>query len=246
MVDITKVSNLNSLNTGSSGTKVVSGSATSGTSASATDKADQLRTQFLNILLTQMQNQNPLDPMDTKEFTGQLAQFSSLEQQINTNSKLDSLLTAMQSSASTSAFGYIGQDAELDSKMTTLENGTADWKYALNTNADTFSIKIKDSTGRVVYQKDERNVASGTYSLNAKATDFSYPVEEGDVLTLEITAKDSTGANVRTATSTHVTVDGVETGPEGISLRAGGLIFSLDNVLRFKSVTAPAETTTTA
>lgn len=243
MVDITKISSLTNLG-GSSGTKATSGTGTDAKPTANGQSAEELRDQFLKILLTQMQNQNPLDPMDTKEMTGQLAQFSSLEQQINTNSKLDSMLTAMNSTASTSAFNYIGQTAELNSKNTVLEDGKADWNYTVNNEAETVTIKVSDATGKVLYSKDMKNVPSGTYSFVANKDDFSSPVAEGQVLTFSVTAKHITGVAIRSDISTTVKVDGVESGADGIHLRAGGLLFSLDDVLKFKTI-APAPTTPT-
>jgi flagellar basal-body rod modification protein FlgD len=242
MVDITRVSGINNLNTSTtSGVRVPkTDTSTTGGANGAQNRAEELQTQFLKILLTQMQNQNPTDPMDTKEFTGQLAQFSSLEQQITTNSKLDQLVESIGANASTAAFGYIGQTAELGSNLTSLENNAADWKYALNGNADKINIKIKDEQGRVVFEKSDRNIQAGTYSLNALKSDFTYPVENGQVLKLEITATNQQGAKVRTETSTSVKVDGVESGPDGIELRSGNLLFNLGDVKRFRSQsTAP-------
>ncbi len=236
MIDPVRVSAFNSLNS-TSGTRVTSGTTNSATT-SATDQARQeaedLQNQFLQILLTQLQNQNPTDPMDTKEFTGQLAQFSSLEQQISTNSKLDTLAESLKSSAATNAFGYIGQTAEVNTNMTIMENDTADWRYALNSNTDSLNIKIKDASGRVVYEKNERNALSGTYDLKAQLSDLTN-VKNGDTLRLEITAKDQAGRDVRTEISTTMRVDGVETGQNGIDLRSGGLIYSLADVRKFTS-----------
>ena len=237
MVEIVRVSGFNNLNGPTSGTRV---SAQAEAPASASKKkAEDLNNQFLSMLLTQMQNQNPTDPMDTKELTAQLAQFSSLEQQISTNEKLDNLITASNSNASTAAFGYIGQTAELKSNMTALENGEADWKYSLNGNADKINLKIKDEQGRVVYERNDRNIQSGTYSLNAKTSDFSFPVKNGQVLKLEIVATDIANKKITNEISTTVKVDGVESGPNGIDLRAGGLLFGLGDVTRFKTVAAP-------
>lgn len=245
MVDISKVSSLPYLGT-TDGTKVTSGSSSS-TDETADDEnsAEALKNQFLQILLTQMQNQNPLDPMDTKEFTGQLAQFSSLEQQINTNDKLNNLLTAVQSSAASSAFSYIGQTAELDSKTTLVEDGAVDWNYAIPTNADTVNVKVKDANGKVLYEKDLGAVNSGTYSLNATKAELGSTIEEGQIVTLEVTAKNASGVKLPVDISTNITVDGVESSPEGISLRAGGLLFGLDDVLRFKTVPKPTTPATT-
>ncbi len=244
-VDITKISSLPYLGT-TAGTKAQSGSGTTtdGTSADE-DNAELLKNQFLGILLTQMQNQNPLDPMDTKEFTGQLAQFSALEQQINTNDKLSNLLTAVQSSAASSAFTYIGQTAELDSKMTVIEDGAVDWNYALKTNADTVTVKIKDSTGKVLYEKDLGATLSGTYSLNATKAELGSELADGEILTLEVTGKTAAGVAVPVDISTTVKVDGVESSADGIDLRSGGLLYSLEDVLRFKTVTTPTTPTTT-
>lgn len=247
MVDNVKISPLPYLGT-TTGTKATSGAgdAVDG----GTDKpneAEKLQTQFLSILLTQMKNQNPLDPMDTKEFTGQLAQFSSLEQQITTNSKLDNMLTSLQSSASTAAFGYIGQTAELGSNMTVVQDGVADWNYALPNNAETVTIKIKDSNGKVVYEKEEKNVVSGTYSFSAKPEDFDGEVKDGDILKMEITAKHVTGTAIKADISTNIKVEGVETTASGIYLRSSGLLYGLDDVLRFtatKPVTPPTGTET--
>ena len=237
MVDIIRVNGFNSLNGPTAGTRVATTNSSDSASSASKKKAEDLNNQFLSMLLTQMQNQNPTDPMDTKELTAQLAQFSSLEQQISTNEKLDNLITASNSNASTAAFGYIGQTAEIKTNMTALENGEADWQYALNGNADKINIKIKDDKGRVVYEKNDTNIPSGTYSVTAKKADFAFPVENGQVLKLEITATDKINKKISNEISTTVKVDGVESGPSGIDLRAGGLLFGLGDVTRFKSVT---------
>lgn len=245
MVDITRISALNNLSsTTTGGTRATSSSSTtdSSSTSSATKKAEELQSQFLKILLTQMQNQNPTDPMDTKELTGQLAQFSTLEQQITTNAKLDQLISASGSNASTAAFGYIGQTAELSSPMTAIEDDTADWKYALASNADKLSIKVKDEQGRVVYEKTDTNVQSGTYSMTLNKSDMAYALDNGQVLTLSITATDQTGKSVSSEISTTVKVDGVESSSDGIDLRSGNLIYGLSDVKRFKSA-ATATTT---
>jgi flagellar basal-body rod modification protein FlgD len=246
MIDIVKTSNLTNLGT-TTGTRAQSGTADSGATATAGGQsADDLRNQFLGILLTQMQNQNPLDPMDTKEFTGQLAQFSSLEQQINTNSKLDNLVTAMNSNASTAAFNYIGQTAEVDSKMSIVEDGKLDWKYTVPSNVDNLTLKVKDSTGKVVYSKDIKSVESGTYNFSAETKDLDGSFTDGQILTFEVSGKDANGKNITSNISTTVKVDGIESSPTGIDLRAGGLLFSLDDVLRFKTNAPSNSSQTTA
>src|SRR5262249_32024485 len=66
--------------------------------------------QFLTLLTTQLQNQDPLNPMDSAQFTNQLVMFSQVEQQINANQKLDSLVALGVSNGLSAALGYVGLD----------------------------------------------------------------------------------------------------------------------------------------
>ncbi|MBL4589275.1 MAG: hypothetical protein JKY11_04250, partial [Alphaproteobacteria bacterium] len=100
------------------------------------EKGEELQAQFLQILLTQLQNQNPLDPVDTSEYTAQLVQYSALEQQIDTNVRLGSILETLQITSSFSAFSYIGNDVEIATNQTALQDGVADWSYSLAGDAD--------------------------------------------------------------------------------------------------------------
>lgn len=228
MVDITQISTSGTLNT-SSGVKVTSPSSGT-TDTAAADSVDKFKQQFMSILLTQMQNQNPLDPMDTKEFTGQLAQFSSLEQQVTMNSKLDSLLGAIQTSSVATSFGYIGQTVELETPMTTFQGGSADWTYAFNKDAAEMVVKVKNESGQTVYEQTMSNVDSGTYSLSLTQEDLSGTVPEGSVLTLSIEAKDVNGDKIDMETTTTVKVDGIESGEDGISIRSGNLVFEAGDI----------------
>jgi flagellar basal-body rod modification protein FlgD len=220
------------------GTKAVINSGDTKTDSKTSDaqkKADDLQKQFLNILLTQLKNQNPLDPMDTKEFTGQLAQFSSLEQQINTNVKLDTLLDSIQNNAASSAFTYIGKEADIASSMTTYQNGSADWTYELPTNAKKVTIKVLDSSGNVLHQQSMSNVTSGSYGLQVNASDLNPPPAEGSVLTLSIDAVGADEKAIEAAISTTVMIDGVETGENGVDMRAGGLLFGLNDISKIRT-----------
>lgn len=79
-----------------------SGSSSTSTATSATSSALTQNTQFLQILMTELQHQNPLSPTDVNTFVSQLTSYSSLEQQITTNSKLDSINSLL--SSATAAF----------------------------------------------------------------------------------------------------------------------------------------------
>lgn len=234
MSDITQISNNTNLFS-QTGKKVVTvGSADQSVAADGTTKedAEQLQQQFLQILITQMQNQNPLDPVDTTEFTNQLVQYSSLEQQIDTNLKLSSILDSLNISSSFSAFSYIGNEVEIPTNMTALQDGVADWNYSLKGDADGgVTIKVLNQSGQLVYKAEPGKQSSGSYNFSFNQDDALIPVSEGEVLYLSVSATDSADELVSMDILTNVAVDSVETDSSGnIVLRAGDLYFSVDDI----------------
>ena len=113
---------------------------------------------FLTLLTTQLQNQNPLDPLDTNQFTQQLVQFAGVEQQLKTNDQLASMLALQQTAQSTQALTFVGKTAIVDGSTTLLSNGAATWNLGVPTDS-TVSISITNSTGQTVY--------SNSYSVQA-------------------------------------------------------------------------------
>src|ERR1041385_8234247 len=106
-------------------------SATSAATASAAASAqNQLSSNFdtfLTLLTTQLKNQDPLQPMDSNQFTQQLVQFSQVEQQINSNKNLESLISLTKSQTTTAAVSYLGKTLTLNDGTASLVNGQAQW-----------------------------------------------------------------------------------------------------------------------
>jgi len=113
---------------------------------------------FLTLLTTQLQNQNPLDPLDTNQFTQQLVQFASVEQQLKTNDQLTSLVSLQQTAQSTQALTFVGKTAVVDGSTAALTNGSATWDMSLPKDSN-LSISITNSTGQTVF--------TGNYAVNA-------------------------------------------------------------------------------
>ena len=86
---------------------------------------------FLQILTTQLKNQNPLDPLDTNEFTSQLVQFSSVEQQLKTNDFLEALLGLNESTynVNSQAVSFIGKEVSTKTTAAEYKNGAATWVF---------------------------------------------------------------------------------------------------------------------
>lgn len=225
--------------------QVTSNNNTTGTTTTDTtsvERAEELQQQFLQLLLTQLENQNPLDPVDTNEYTQQLVQYSSLEQQINTNVKLDDLITAYQETSNLNAFSYMNNRVQIETNMTSVQDGVADWQYYLSDDAKAVNITVRDSSGRTVHSENLSAQDAGTYAFSLNAEDANYDVKEGDVLTMTISATDAEGAKIAYSTMTEVVVDGVETSDDGIILRAGGLTFETTDI---NKILGPKTTTTT-
>src|SRR5882757_5224195 len=113
---------------------------------------------FLTLLTTQLQNQNPLDPLDTNQFTQQLVQFAGVEQQLKTNDQLTTLVSLQQTAQSTQALGFVGKTAVVDGSTTALKNGSATWELSVPTNSNV-NISITNSTGQTVF--------TGAFGVNA-------------------------------------------------------------------------------
>src|SRR6202011_4246698 len=113
---------------------------------------------FLTLLTTQLKNQNPLSPLDTNQFTQQLVQFASVEQQLKTNDQLTSLVTLQQTAQSTQALTFVGKTAVVDGSTAALTNSAATWNLGVPTNANV-NVSITSSTGQTVF--------TGNYAVNA-------------------------------------------------------------------------------
>jgi hypothetical protein len=105
---------------------------------------------FLLLLTTQLRNQSPLDPLDTNQFTQQLVQFASVEQQLKSNETLSALLTSVKASTTSNAASFIGMQVTADGATSRLSNGSARWVLDAARNASQATITIRDKSGGLV------------------------------------------------------------------------------------------------
>lgn len=123
-------------------------------SGTAKEKLDNDLNQFLTLLTTQLKNQDPLDPMDSTEFTSQLVQFASVEQQIYQNSNLEKLVSYQETNQVSSMVNFIDKQVQVDGTELPLENGEAEFTYTMPAGAKSASIIIRDPSGLSVYEQD--------------------------------------------------------------------------------------------
>jgi len=144
--------------------------ATSGTSSNgAMNQLSGNFDMFLKLLTTQLKQQDPLDPMNTSQFTQQLVEYSQVEQQIDTNSNLQSLLSQGTSQSAAYATGYLGKTVTVSGGEGSLANGEAQWTYNLGSTASSTSLTVTDANGNVVYSGAGKTTAGdNAFDWNGK------------------------------------------------------------------------------
>ena len=183
---------------------------------------------FLTLLTTQLKNQNPLDPLDTNQFTQQLVQFAQVEQQMAMNSQLTTLVALQKTAQTTAAVNFLGSTVVVDGDTAALSGGQATWSFATDKPA-TAVFNVKSSTGAVVYSESRTlNAGAGTFNWNGRGTNGQM-MPDGDY-TLSITARDASGNVTSIATEVEGTVDGVDLSQTPPVLKIGSKSFSLDKI----------------
>ncbi|MDB5558450.1 MAG: flagellar hook capping protein [Enterovirga sp.] len=183
-------------------------SPTTGTATASKEIAGNFQ-DFLLLLTTQLKNQSPLDPLDTNQFTQQLVQFAGVEQQLKSNDTLNSILTAMQSSSSSSAASYIGMKITADGSTAKLANGAAAWTITSAKDSKKATATITDANGAAVATKPVV-LTTGAQGFTWDGKDASGSVLPDGEYTLAVKAVDTTGQAVSVGTEVSGVVSAVD------------------------------------
>jgi len=186
---------------------------------------------FLQMLTTQLQNQNPLDPLDTNQFTQQLVQFASVEQQLKTNDQLSSLVALQQTTQATQALTFVGKTAVVDGSTAALSNSSATWVLDVPSSG-TMNVHITNSSGQTVF--------SGSYSVTAgkdQAFNWNGQGTDGSQLpagkyTLTATMPDSSGTAVGISTQIQGVVSSVDLTQSPPLLSIGDQTYTINQIKR--------------
>ncbi|BCM25457.1 flagellar hook assembly protein FlgD [Methyloradius palustris] len=189
---------------------------TSSTSTSAQTSTDEATNRFMTLLVTQLKNQDPLNPMDNAELTSQLAQLSTVTGINQLNTTVDSLLGSLQSSQSYQASGLVGHNVLVDGNSLTLKDGAGYFGIDLPVGANNVTVTIKDSSGTPVKsitmgKQDEGTLPlvwdgttdSGTTAANGK---YTFDVSA----TISNTSVTATGLSYQSVLSVSNTTSGVK------------------------------------
>lgn len=196
--------------------KTLVNEATNSTSSTTAESVAKTKSDFLKLMTTQLQNQDPTKPTDNAQFTQQITALNSLEQQLNSNTKLDALVKSQTSSALTaelaSSVNYIGKSAEVENNIFVLKKtGEPKLGYDVPKGTTNSVISISNEKGTVVgsykgkitegkqnlawdgKDADGKRLPAGSYKISVALTDSSNKVSNakttyvvGDVTSVEL------------------------------------------------------------
>jgi flagellar basal-body rod modification protein FlgD len=184
---------------------------------------------FLNLLMTQLKNQDPSSPMDSNQFTSELVQFSSVEQQINTNSDLTQLIQLTQASQVEQSSAMIGKPVTVTSSQLSLQNGSAEVN---------FNTAAAEPVGITVYNSSGAQVASATLSSKAGANTWTWNGQGANGTTLpdgaytvNVLSIGASGANAKVPFTVTGTATSVQNNAGTVELQMGGLTLPFSSVV---------------
>ena len=201
---------MTSIATSTTGTATAGATASStGTTAGVnalTSLADNFQS-FLSLLTTQLQNQDPTSPMDTNQFTSELVQMTSVQQQVSTNSNLTQLIALTQGSQVLQSTALVGKTANVTSSSIALQNGSGELQFT-TASAEPIGIAITDASGRTIKSATLTSAAgANTWKWNG-TSDTGSTVPDGSYAVAVVTPS-ATGT---TAAAVPFTVQGTVTG----------------------------------
>jgi flagellar basal-body rod modification protein FlgD len=219
---------------------VVSGttpaSSSSSSSASAAASANALASQqiagnfqsFLELLTTQLQNQNPLDPLDTNQFTQQLVEFAGVQEQINSNDSLATLVSLQQTAQATQALNFVGKTAIVNGNTATMTNSSATWELSVPSNSNV-TVNIANSSGQTVFtQTLPESAGNQPFTWNGIGNDGTqWPSGQ---YTLTASTTDGSGNSVAVTTQVAGTVSGVNLTATPPLLIINGQSFTINQI----------------
>ncbi|GAB4237953.1 MAG: flagellar hook capping FlgD N-terminal domain-containing protein [Methyloligellaceae bacterium] len=189
---------------------------------------------FLSLLTTQLQNQNPLDPLDMNQFTQQLVQFTEVEQSVKLNENLEQMVQLTAANTITNAVGYIGKQVTTSGATAQLRGGTAAWTVTLEADSPSTVFTVKNSSGVPVYT-ETKPVSGGSHVFAWDGrTDTGTRAPDG-VYTLSVVAQNDNGSTLNATTEASGIIDGVDMSGDEPVLLSGGWEIRLEDITSIKA-----------
>jgi flagellar basal-body rod modification protein FlgD len=212
---------------------VLTGITGSTTGTAKTKKSNTLgQDEFMTMLLAQLKNQDPLNPMDGKDFAAQLAQFSSLQQLSNLNTTMSSLPAYLKSFSNTQVVNMIGNDAVAKGNVITVSGSSTNISFSLPADIKSGTIKVYNQSGVQVGNADLGSLKAG---INSVAWNTS-GISTGNY-TYKVSAVDKSGSQVTADTLISGKVTGVSFKDDTAYLTINGQGVAFSNVVAINKST---------
>lgn len=211
--------------------------ASTASQSSVTGLADNFDT-FLTLLTTQLQNQDPLSPMESNEFTQQLVQFSQVEQSIATNTNLEKMIGLLGASNAANTVALIGKEVTFGGGTNALVDGQAKWQYELPSDAASVTFTIADSSGKLVYTSSG-DTSAGSHDFVWDGKDNGGNQLQDGIYTFNVAALDGENKSLSTDVYSLGRVTGVQSGTEESELLIGEAVVPASQMLKVNEY--PAE-----
>ncbi|NRA44145.1 MAG: flagellar hook assembly protein FlgD [Oligoflexales bacterium] len=176
------------------------------------------KNDFLNLFITQLQNQDPLNPKDGTEMASQLAQFNSLEQMMNINTALEQLGSKTEQGHSIQYVNYIGKEVAINNGKIRLDNGSlsdASFKTDIPTNRTTMTVR--DSLGNIVASKELGAKEAGEHKLDWDGRNKEGEKVPDGIYTFSLSGKGKGKAEIDIPVTTRVRITGIDMKGQGSS-----------------------------
>ena len=188
-------------------------------------------TDFLNLLVSELQNQDPLNATSTTDFINQLTSYANFTEQQSTNASMTSLANSFSSLVTLNSVNYIGHTVEAKTDTSTLSNGSATFGYTLSSAASDVAITVKDSSGNTVWTgTGTGNAGSNSFTWDGKNSSGTQ-LADGGQYTISVNATDTAGNSVLNYTTVTGTVTGIDTSTSTPSLTVNGVSVSAANII---------------
>ncbi|MGE5502965.1 MAG: flagellar hook assembly protein FlgD [Actinomycetota bacterium] len=211
-------------------------------SAASSSKLAQNFDTFLTMLTTQLKHQDPLSPMDSTQFTSQLVQFASVEQQINANKNLETLIGVQKTNQTAAAIGYLGQTVEIAGSDVPLQGGKGNFSYTLPSDAKDATVLIRNTDGTLV-RKASVPTDKGRHDINWDGKDDNGNALNDGKYTFQVVANAKDGSTMDVPTTVFGRVTDLSSDTTGTLLSLGGVTTSLDKVLTIRDTASLASST---
>ena len=214
----------------------VSSSTDSSTAAADMKKSTGLnKNDFLQLLVTQLKSQDPMNPQDSSEFVAQLAQLTQVEQTYNINTNLKNLLSSQNNFSSLSSMSLIGKEiTTIGSQVVLADGNQPSLAFSLPSAATQVTIQVKDATGKTIRTLTEGATSAGVNSISWDGKNDDGQTMQAGTYTFAVSGVDASGQTISGTPLFRGRVTGVNLEGDTPVLTVNGIYVPLTSVLEVK------------